>query len=81
MTFMDDPEVRKIAAKYGDPDEFLREKWIPPIPGINVPGDYMKDYGTDPYAYIHPGMEKLRQQAGWTPGTGAYSGLSGRRGP
>ncbi len=52
LTALDDPEVRKVAAKYGDPDEMLREDWIPAIPGINVPGDYMKDYGQDPPKYI-----------------------------
>jgi len=28
---LDDPEVRAIAAKYGDPDELLREDWIPEV--------------------------------------------------
>ena len=49
---LDDPEVRKIAAKYGNPDELLREDWIPAIPGINVPGDYMKDYAANPEAWV-----------------------------
>ncbi|MBI2821227.1 MAG: hypothetical protein HYX74_03290 [Acidobacteria bacterium] len=26
---LDDPEIRKIAAKYGNPDELLQEAWIP----------------------------------------------------
>ena len=29
LTTLDDPEVRRIAAKYGNPDELLREDWIP----------------------------------------------------
>ena len=34
ITFVDpaavnDPEVRKAAAKYGNPDELLKEDWIP----------------------------------------------------
>ncbi len=29
LTVLDDPEVRRAAAKYGDPDELLREDWIP----------------------------------------------------
>ena len=70
LTFLDDPEVRRIAAKYGDPDEILSEKWIPSFPGINAPGDYMKDYAADPYAYNHPMMEKLRQEVGWSPEIG-----------
>lgn len=28
---LDDPEIRKIAAKYGDPDQLLREDLIPDI--------------------------------------------------
>ena len=52
---LDDPEVRALAAKYGDPDEVLKEEWIPKIPGINVPGDYDRDYGRDPAAWIFSG--------------------------
>ena len=33
-------------------DELLSEDWIPAIPGINVPGDYMKDYGSDPESWV-----------------------------
>lgn len=29
LTILDDPELRKVAAKYGNPDELLREEWIP----------------------------------------------------
>ncbi len=29
LTVLDDPEVRRAAAKYGDPDELLQEDWIP----------------------------------------------------
>ncbi len=29
LTVLDDPEVRALAAKYGDPDEILSEDWIP----------------------------------------------------
>jgi len=29
LTALDDPEIRKIAAKYGNPDELLSEDWIP----------------------------------------------------
>ncbi len=51
LTALDDPEVRKIAAKYGDPDELLKEAWIPAIPGINVEGDYARDYAPNPAAW------------------------------
>ncbi|MBI2819325.1 MAG: hypothetical protein HYX73_05030 [Acidobacteria bacterium] len=63
LTALDDPEVRRVAAKYGDPDELLREDWIPAIPGINVPGDYMKDYGNDPEAYITQEHRKVYADA------------------
>lgn len=45
---LDDPDIRKIAAKYGDPDMWLQEDWIPAVPGINVEGDYWRDYAEDP---------------------------------
>ncbi len=31
LTLLDNPEIRQIAAKYGNPDELLREDWIPEI--------------------------------------------------
>lgn len=52
LAVLDDPEVRSLAAKYGNPDEILYEPWVPAIPGINAPGDYMRDYGRDPVAWI-----------------------------
>ncbi len=52
MTTLDDPSVRQQAAKFGDPDQLLREDWIPAIPGINVPGDYRRDYASDPAGWI-----------------------------
>jgi hypothetical protein len=51
LTLLDDPKVREAAAKYGDPNEVLRESWVPAIPGINVPGNYA-DYAKDPAAYV-----------------------------
>ncbi|MBI4444387.1 MAG: hypothetical protein HY645_00645 [Acidobacteria bacterium] len=44
LTLLDDPEVRTLAAKYGNPDQILREVWVPAVPGINAPGDYHRDY-------------------------------------
>lgn len=52
LTALDDPEVRSLAARYGDADELLREVWIPAIPGINAPGDYLRDYARNPVAWI-----------------------------
>ncbi len=51
MVSLDDPEVRALASRYGDPDYLLAEDWIPEVPGINVPGDYLKDYAPNPGAY------------------------------
>jgi hypothetical protein len=49
---LDDPEIRQLAAKFGDPDVLLNESWIPAVPGINVDGDYLTDYAADPMKWI-----------------------------
>lgn len=49
---LDDPELRKLAERYGDPDEILRSEWEPRIPGINQDGNY-EDYTKDPAKYIY----------------------------
>lgn len=49
---LDDPEVRAGAAKYGDPDALLAEDWVPPVPGISVPGEYA-DYARNPGAWVY----------------------------
>ncbi len=54
LTAMDDPEVRQLAAKYGDPDEILKEDWIPQIPGITCSGSY-EEYAGDPGKWIYSG--------------------------
>lgn len=51
MTSLDDPEVRALASRYGNPDDILAEDWIPELPGINAPGDYFRDYAPNPGAY------------------------------
>ncbi|HXH06534.1 MAG TPA: hypothetical protein VNI83_08080, partial [Vicinamibacterales bacterium] len=51
MTSLDDPEVRALASRYGDPEYLLAEDWIPEVPGINAPGDYLKDYAPRPGTY------------------------------
>jgi hypothetical protein len=55
LTAMDDPEVRTLAAKYGDPDELLREDWIPQVPGITCAGSY-EDFAKDPARWIYSGQ-------------------------
>lgn len=52
LTALDDPEVRSLAAKYGDPDMLLREDWIPQIPGITCSGSY-QDYAQNPGRWIY----------------------------
>lgn len=73
---LDAPEVREIAARYGDPDVLLAEDWIPAIPGINMEGDYFKDYAGDPLEWTLTELTVCRR---WhhlfmkmiTPGSGA----------
>lgn len=55
---LDEPDIRALAVKYGDPDELLSFDWVPPLPGINCEGDYMKDYAPDPAAYLKKRLEK-----------------------
>jgi hypothetical protein len=57
---MDDPEVRALASKYGIPDRLLSYDWIPPLPGINCEGDYLKDYAPDAAAYLKKRIEENR---------------------
>jgi len=52
MTSLDNPEVRALASRYGDPNELLTEDWRPDMPGINAPGDYTKDYAPDPWKTV-----------------------------
>ncbi|MBI2934005.1 MAG: hypothetical protein HYY29_00380 [Chloroflexi bacterium] len=52
MTALDDPAIRAMTTKYGNPDDLLKYDWIPPLPGINCAGDYSKDYAPDPVAYL-----------------------------
>ena len=48
---MDDPEVRTLAERYGDPDEVLKSDWEAKIPGISQEGKY-EDYAKNPARYI-----------------------------
>ena len=50
---LDDPEVKKVAEKYGDPKELLKEDWVPLVPGISAPGSY-EDYARNPLPWIYP---------------------------
>jgi hypothetical protein len=59
ITALDDPEVRLLASRYGDPDEILRAEWVASMPGINAPGDYQKDYADDPWTHIVKVMNEV----------------------
>ena len=61
MTSLDNPEVRALASRYGDPDYLLTEDWIPEVPGINVPGDYLKDYAPNPGKYSLQVLDKANK--------------------
>ena len=52
LTALDDPEIRKLARPFGNPDELLSESWVPAVPGINVEGDYYEDYAKDPVNWL-----------------------------
>ena len=44
----DSPEVRALASRYGNPDVILARDWIPELPGITAPGNYDRDYSSNP---------------------------------
>jgi len=73
MTSLDNPEVRALASRYGDPNYLLTEDFIPEVPGINAPGDYMKDYAPDPGGYALKVMDKAMKGTyeHYFPGAGA----------
>lgn len=52
LTVLDDEDVRKLAAQHGNPDELLRDSWRPRIPGVNYPGDYQRDYASNPVPWV-----------------------------
>ncbi|MFB3886101.1 MAG: hypothetical protein ACE144_12805 [Thermodesulfobacteriota bacterium] len=58
LTAMSDPDIRCLATKYGDPDKLLSYDWVPPIPGINCEGEYLKDYAPNPVAYLKKRLAK-----------------------
>ena len=58
ITAMDDIDIRATSTKYGIPDKLLSYDWIPPLPGINCEGNYLKDYAPDPAAYLKKRVEE-----------------------
>jgi len=57
---LDDPEIRKLCAKYGDVDLWLDESWNPAVPGLNMQGDYWDHYGRDPLHWVKTELEVCR---------------------
>lgn len=48
LTATSDADVRQLAETYGCADDLLARAWVPDIPGINAPGDYIDDYAKNP---------------------------------
>ncbi len=73
MTSLDNPEVRALASRYGDPNYLLTEDWIPEVPGINAPGDYLKDYAPNPGKYALDVLDRANKglYQHYFPGAGA----------
>jgi hypothetical protein len=61
LSVLDDAEVRALASRYGNPDLILREEWIPGIPGVNLPGNYQKDYAPDPWKFIKSEFDQIEK--------------------
>ena len=60
VAMFDDPEVRAMAARYGDPELIFRYEWIPSVPGINMPGNYENDYARDPWGWIMSEWQQIQ---------------------
>jgi len=58
MTALDNPEVRALSSRYGDPKDLLEEDWVPHIPGINAPGSY-QEYAKDPWKTVSAVFKKV----------------------
>lgn len=57
---LDDPQIRKLAAKYPHGELWLQESWIPAVPGLNVNGDYWKHYARDPLGWVQAELNICR---------------------
>jgi hypothetical protein len=51
-TVLDDPQLRELTGRYGDPDVLLPGDWMEAVPGITYPVDYMRDCDSDPYSWV-----------------------------
>lgn len=57
---LDDPAIRNLCSKYGDPDLWLDESWNPAVPGLNMPGDYWDHYAKDPLNWVKTELNVCR---------------------
>lgn len=58
---LDDARIRELAARHGDPEQLLEEDWIPAIPGLNMDGDYYRDYAGDPEDWTQAELKICRR--------------------
>ena len=61
VRMFDNPEVRALAARYGDPELIFRYEWIPSVPGINTGGSYENDYAGDPWGWIMAEWTRIQE--------------------
>ncbi len=50
ITLYDDPQIKRLASTIGDPCSVLSYDYVPPLPGINMAGDY-EDYAENPASW------------------------------
>ncbi|MBI3940063.1 MAG: hypothetical protein HY315_04455 [Acidobacteria bacterium] len=60
LTALDDPEVKALASRYGKAEELLKEDWVPAMPGINMDGDFLRDYAGNPLSYVQREADEIR---------------------
>jgi hypothetical protein len=58
LASLDNPEVRALASRYGDPADLLQEDWRPNIPGVNLPGRY-EDYAANPWRHVKGALDEV----------------------
>ena len=42
-------------------DKIFSYDWIPAIPGINIEGDYERDYAKDPWQWVMKEWEQIKE--------------------
>ena len=52
LAALSDPQVVDVASQYGNPEDLLRQAWVPPVPGVSVEGDYWRDYAQTPDEWL-----------------------------